>query len=198
MSWDLFTPFEEMKKNGQWPVPWTSAMGLVPEVQKLGANLIGCEIGANFGINIVYFLDNLPNISKIHAIDPYMPYDDRITGGGMVTQEYMDKVKSCFLTNSEPYKDKINFINKTSDEASKEIEDNSLDYVFIDGDHNYEAVIRDMKNYYPKVKSGGIFAGHDSHSEGVQKAVKEFADGLGINYDIIKICAHQTWYWVKN
>ena len=197
MEWDLFMPFSEMKEKGMWPVPWTSAMGLVDEVKKLEGDIIGCEIGANYGINIVYFLDNLPNIKKLYAIDPYLPYDDRITGGEYVTQEYMTKVKDAFLVNTEQYKDKIEFIHDTSDNAHKLIEDNSLDYIFIDGDHNYEAVAKDLRNYYSKVKIGGIFAGHDLHSHGVQEALKEFVEEMGVDINKVKACAHQTWYWVK-
>jgi predicted O-methyltransferase YrrM len=198
MDWDLFVPFEDMKKEGKWPVPWTSAMGLVPEIKKLGDNLIGCEIGSNFGINIVYFLDNLPNIEKIITIDPYIAYDDTITGGEIFTQEDMNKVMQCFLINMEPYRDKIEFIHDTSDNYFSKIADNSLDYIFIDGDHNYEAVIKDMKNYYSKVKDGGIFSGHDVGSQGVQRALNEFVREFNIDVQTIKTCEHQTWYWIKN
>jgi hypothetical protein len=200
MSYDLFVPFKTMKEEGKWPIPWTSAMGLIDEIKKLGDDIIGCEVGANFGMNIVYFLDNLPNIKKIIAIDPYLSYDDRITGGEIVPQETMDRVLEAFLVNVEPYKDKIKFIHDTSDNAYTQIEDGSLDYVFIDGDHNYEAVIKDMKHFYDKVKVGGIFAGHDVNSAGVQRALNEFVKEYKIGNNganIIKVCDHQTWYWTK-
>jgi hypothetical protein len=195
IEWDLFLPIDQLRQRGQWPIPWTSAMGLLPEIEKLGDNLIGCEIGISFGWNIFYFLENSKNISKIHAIDPYIPYDDRITGGVMVTQEEIDRVKQTFLTSAEPFMNKINFINKKSIDAINDIEDNSLDYIFIDGDHNYEAVVQDLKNYYSKVKTGGIFAGHDIGSQGVQRALSEFLPKLGITE--VRTCAHSTWYLFK-
>lgn len=52
----------------------------------------------------------------------------------------------------------------------------SLDYVYIDADHHYEGVCRDLDAWLPKVKSGGIIAGHDFcdyPSYGVVRAVTE-------------------------
>jgi predicted O-methyltransferase YrrM len=46
-------------------------------------------------------------------------------------------------------------------EASKLYADASLDFVFIDADHRYEMVARDIDAWLPKVKRGGIIAGHD-------------------------------------
>lgn len=182
-----------MKEDGQWPLSWTSAIGLVPKIAALGDNIIGCEVGVSYGFNLVYFLDNLPNIKKVFAIDPYMPYDDG--PGGYVTQEVIDKVKECFLANIEPHKDKVEFINRMSKDAFLYVPDNYLDYIFIDGDHSYEAVISDMKKYYSKVKSGGIFAGHDKGLPGVDQAIKEFAAEMG--YDAPTVVPNATWYWIK-
>ena len=197
-NWDIFSPIKTMKEEGYWPVPWTSGMGLVKEIAKLGDNVVGCEIGANVGINIIYFLDNLPNIKKIIAIDPYAVYDDRITGGEIVSQEISDKVRESFLVNIESYKDRVEFIHDTSDNSHSKIPDNSLDYIFIDGDHNYDAVLKDMKNYYSKVKDNGIFAGHDIQSQGVQQAIRQFAEEYKIDLSTVKVCDHQAWYWIKN
>lgn len=52
----------------------------------------------------------------------------------------------------------------------------SLDYVYIDADHHYEAVVRDIDAWLPKVKRGGVIAGHDFAEYpgfGVIKAVME-------------------------
>tara|TARA_B100000029_G_scaffold311698_1_gene304190 strand:- start:46315 stop:46977 length:663 start_codon:yes stop_codon:yes gene_type:complete len=44
--------------------------------------------------------------------------------------------------------------------------DKEYDAVFIDGNHSYEYVKKDLENYYPKVKAGGIVALHDANFEG--------------------------------
>lgn len=48
-----------------------------------------------------------------------------------------------------------------SDEVAQYIAANSLDYVYIDGDHRYKSVMRDIVVWWPKVRPGGILAGHD-------------------------------------
>lgn len=65
-------------------------------------------------------------------------------------------------------------IKKTSDEAATEWT-RSIDYLYIDGDHSYDAVVRDVRNFVPFVREGGVFALHDykAGKEGVRRAVDE-------------------------
>ena len=53
--------------------------------------------------------------------------------------------------------------------------DQSLDFVFLDADHDYESVKADIAAWLPKVKPGGILAGHDYMCgwPGVDRAVAE-------------------------
>lgn len=71
-------------------------------------------------------------------------------------------------------------IRQSSVEAAKDVADDSLDFVFIDADHNYKSVRNDILAWVPKVKSGGIVSGHDyyvfpySRNRGVIDAVDEY------------------------
>ena len=56
---------------------------------------------------------------------------------------------------------RVEIIEKSSLEAVKTFQDNSLDLVFLDADHRYLKVIDDLNAWWPKVKPGGIFCGHD-------------------------------------
>jgi len=49
----------------------------------------------------------------------------------------------------------------------------SFDLVFVDADHSYDAVKRDIWAWKPKIKKGGILCGHDYHWDTVKKAVNE-------------------------
>jgi len=85
------------------------------------------------------------------------------------------KLYDTFLSNIESVKHVIKPIKMTSVEASKLYEDNSLDFVFIDASHEYEDVKEDILSWLPKVKVGGVLAGHDYGDvfDGVVKAVDE-------------------------
>jgi predicted O-methyltransferase YrrM len=63
-------------------------------------------------------------------------------------------------------------------DAVKTYADESLDFVFIDGSHDYESVCKDIDAWLPKVKPFGILAGHDyRHYEGVRRAVDSKLQG---------------------
>lgn len=69
----------------------------------------------------------------------------------------------------------IEFIRGKSMDVVDSIQNFSLDFVFIDASHEYEDVIADINSWYPKVKEGGVIAGHDyPHWPGVKKAVDEY------------------------
>ena len=61
-----------------------------------------------------------------------------------------------------------------------------LDFVYIDGEHTYKAVLQDMNDYWDKIKVGGIMAGHDYNdtNPGSVKAVNEFAEKNKLEFRI--------------
>ncbi|GAI57889.1 unnamed protein product [marine sediment metagenome] len=81
-----------------------------------------------------------------------------------------------------------------SADAVNLIPDN-LDFVYIDGNHAYEFVKEDIKNYWPKVKKGGVFGGHDyynlSKAREVKKAVDEF-----VKENKLKLFTGNIDWWV--
>lgn len=75
----------------------------------------------------------------------------------------------------------------TSIEAAERIPDASLDFVYVDARHDYESVLEDLAAWHPKVRPGGVFAGHDyidgkfpAGIFGVRSAVDEFFAERGI------------------
>ena len=80
----------------------------------------------------------------------------------------------------------IKYIQKRSQDAYSLFEDSSIDILYIDGDHSYESVKNDLKNWHPKVKFGGFICGHDynatSHPAVIQ-AVDEFVELNNLQID---------------
>ena len=90
-------------------------------------------------------------------------------------QVNVSKMEDEFDKNTEHLSDSMNVGQGPSDLSAKHFVDNSVDNLFIDAGHSYEAVLADLKAWYPKMKNGSTMAGHDYNSwEGVKKAVLEF------------------------
>jgi hypothetical protein len=99
------------------------------------------------------------------------------------------------------FSNKVTFLKGLSSNMAKDIEEDSLDMVYLDACHTYEAVLEDLEVYLPKLKKGGIMAGHDflNPTYGVNKAVYEFAEKN--NYEINTIPEHSpenaSFWFVK-
>ena len=114
---------------------------------------------------------------------------------GDTSQLLLDCNESLKLYTIDPYGDRFKLYRLTSDDAADEFEKEFFDLIFIDGLHTYEQLSKDCANYYSKLKTGGIFAGHDyTVSEGVNRAVNEFVAKQ--NKEVIQGDC-DTWFWVK-
>ncbi len=76
-----------------------------------------------------------------------------------------------------------------------------LDFVYVDAQHHYEAVKQDIEMWAPKIRRGGILAGHDyldgmvaGSLYGVRKAVGEFVDRTGVKLLVSREPNHPSWF----
>lgn len=119
---------------------------------------LGFKVGAEIGVFKGEFTEKFCKAGlKMYAIDPWISYE----GAGR-TQEI--KARQDFLYGHAgrvlaPYDCAL--IRKTSVEALKDFEDESLDFVYIDGDHSFKHVATDIEEWTKKVKKGGVVSGHD-------------------------------------
>ena len=70
----------------------------------------------------------------------------------------------------------------------KSFADESLDFIYIDGDHSYKAVKADFEAWWPKIRPGGYVFGDDygsKGSSGVKPAIDQFARKVGVKVNII-------------
>ena len=167
-----------------------SGRGLLPFIQELTGEIVGCEIGVCHGFTTEYFLKNTPTIKKVYVVDNYPAFVD--WDGTRITAERQEVTKRLCKQRLEKYGDKVVFAYESSVTFAQTLEDDSLDYVFVDGDHSYEATLADIQNYWPKVKKGGIFAGHDINLTSVDNAVKEF-----FKETPVKVVENNAWFLIK-
>lgn len=189
----MFKTVKEMKESGEWNSFYISGIGLAPVINSLGKNLVGLELGVARAETTAYLLDNCPNIKTYYAVDPWQPYQD---WNGPIDANMIGSMKAAAMSNIADHEKKVKIIEDYSHNAAKKIKDNSLDFIFIDGDHSHEAALFDMTTFWPKVKSGGLFAGHDAGMATVDKALETFRISHGIETPI-NYCPNQCWYWIK-
>lgn len=191
-EWNIRT----LKEQGQWDSKkWISAPGLCDLVTHLfqqQETIVGLEIGVASGWTMNHFLQNLPNL-QLTGIDPYIGYMD---GNIKIAQEMLDAQYLAAQDNISDFAPRGKILRGYSQDFVNLFEDKSLDYIFIDGDHSYEGALRDCELFFPKIKSNGIFAGHDWSFDGVQKAVNEFKDKNGSPN--IRMIKEDVWYWIKD
>lgn len=100
----------------------------------------------------------------------------------------------------------VRILRKDSVEAAGDFPDESLDWVFLDAGHTYKQVVKDLKAWFPKVRKGGMFSGHDYFDSvdnyyaefGVKSAVDEFFASLGMAFETTDCDPHSiSWYVFK-
>lgn len=152
---------------------------------------IGAEIGVARGKNAKILCETIPNL-ELYCIDPWIKYSNW-------TQEKMDQRYEDTVKRLAPYNVKI--VRKTSMEAVKDFDDQSLDFIHIDGFHDFDWVMMDMIRWIPKVRPGGIVSGHDYYPfyrGGVMTAVDAYVKAHNIRDWYVTREKEPSWFWVKD
>ena len=139
------------------------------------------EIGSFKGRSTAFMAVEIANSGKkiqFDCIDPMKAIGHYENAARINPQEWDGYSVEDFHRRLEPVKGLYNLHQMPSDEAVNLYEDGSIDFIMIDGDHSYEAVKRDIQNFLPKMRSGGLMAGDDAFAEEVQRAVADAAGSL--------------------
>lgn len=147
-------------------------------VQQADDDSLFVEIGSYKGKSAAFMAVEIANSNKkirFECIDPMelmgaylnMPQNEK---DGYSLDEFQKRLESV--------KGYYKLHQMTSDEAVKLYEDNSIDFLLIDGDHSYEGVKKDIANYLPKMRSGGLIVGDDAYDPEIQRALNDAARHL--------------------
>lgn len=151
----------------------------------------GAEVGVGRGRNSAVLCKTIPGL-KLKCIDPWEAFYQ-------ASQDIMDGI----YENAHARLDRFGceLIRKRSLDAVKDFEDSSLDFVYIDGLHEFDNVMRDLINWIPKVREGGIVSGHDymvSPRCGVVRAVDVYTQVHNVPlWYITNPDPASSWFWVR-
>jgi hypothetical protein len=133
--------------------------------QITGDRSLFVEIGANVGESCL-LASAFDFIETVVSIDPFGEYQ---------FEDYKKRTRHCSRT----------YIRNKSEAVANKFSDSEIDILYVDGDHSYESVSRDLELYHPKIKEGGVLGGHDygkAHPETI-KAVDEFCEKNDLQID---------------
>jgi hypothetical protein len=155
------------------------------------------EIGPYYGKSTAFMAVELINSGKkiqFDTIDTFEGSSEHKIPGYNPELEKYGTYYHIFKQNMKPIENFINVYVMSSERASKFYQDNSISFIYIDASHEYEYVKNDIHTWYPKVKTGGIIAGHDYGLESVKNAVHD-------SLDIISLLGtpneEDTWVYTK-
>lgn len=146
--------------------------------EKIDMNLT-VEIGTFAGENAVIMSEYF---KKIYTIDPWQNGYDQ---NDLASSIDFNEVEKAFKNRTININNIIH-IKKTGEEALNDFENESLDFVYIDGNHQEAAVIKDINSWRLKVKKNGIIAGHDLSWSSVQNAI------ASCSLDLV-FTSHESW-----
>jgi len=158
---------------------------------------IGIGIGVAAGNYSKIIIENF-GLNKLYLLDNWEGYE-------YVTQAKQDIFYKNILELEEQHKGLVEVIKGDSVNGVGRFEDEYFDFIYIDADHHYEVVVNDLKLWYPKLKKGGIFSGHDytgletDKHFGVTQAVDEFVEKLELPLFITQGTKRipSSWYLMK-
>lgn len=144
---------------------------------------IGCWKGKSSSYMAVEIANSKKNIEFI-CVDTWK-------GGIEQSDINTDNLYEIFIDNMRPVEKFYKHLRTTSIQASILFENESLDFVFIDASHSYIDVKNDILAWKPKIKKGGILAGHD-YSSGWPEVVKAVDELIQNDMYFTELC------WVHN
>jgi hypothetical protein len=172
---------------------------------------VGAEIGVETGRYSKSLLDRNPGLEKLYLVDAWAAYDGY---RDHVTQAKVDGLLATAKDRLKGDAKRVEFIRKYSMDATQDIKNRSLDFVYIDANHGLPWVMDDICAWEKKVRKGGIVSGHDYCRRGpgpyqchVVQAVHAYTDAFFIEpwfivgrKDVVdgeKRDRPRSFFWVK-
>ena len=150
-------------------------------------------MGVHTGMTTSMLLQRCPKL-KLYAVDnwwavPAKPSDpEELKNWKDVGLAGRDpkRDRRRFEQRTAPYKDRLTVLYGDSVTMAEKVEDGSLDFVFIDADHQYDSVMADIKAWVPKVKEDGVICGHDYNHPRFPDVARAVFDCFGDQHEEVR------------
>lgn len=147
----------------------------------------GVELGVFAGQTYFYLLERFPDLT-LTGIDIFEHGKvDNDQGARSYRQFPLHKYFEQIMERKEAFGDRAVLIRGDTADSVRLVK-NKVDFVFIDGDHTYEGVKRDIEAWLPKIKKRGFIAGHDIDMSSVKKAVTELLPNYSNPGEVVWYC----------
>jgi predicted O-methyltransferase YrrM len=148
----------------------------------------GAEIGVLRGKTFFALLDACPDLAMI-GVDQWRQLPFREDENAETYQAFdMEGFYESVRERCRSYGDRAHILRGDSVDMAASLEDGSLDFVFIDGDHTEPGFRRDLLAWAPKVKADGVVFGHDYSWPTVQRVLDELAPKWTAHTDEVWSC----------
>lgn len=137
---------------------YQGGLDLINDLDNIIGNGVGVEVGVFRG-ELSKRIMELWTGGTMYMVDIWRKVGDEYTDVCNNEEQIQYLVDTC--NNVQGYEDRTIIIRTDSEKASKLFPDESLDFIYIDANHAYEHVKKDLEIWFPKLKKGGVFAGHD-------------------------------------
>ena len=166
---------------------------LVFPINQLGNNIKGAEVGVLSAQVSCCFLQKCNNIDTMYLIDPYKEHFDSIQEKHFDEKEMeIMKLNAHHNVKWSGFESKAKFLEMTDDEALNEIDDESLDFVYIDVWLEIEQIVSRIEKWSKKVRPGGIVSGHDWYYPPMQEILEFYRNDQPL-YNV-----NNVWMWYKD
>ena len=176
---------------------WFNFEDIYTEMVQTHKTGVFVEVGSWLGKSTAYMgqllRDNPECMVDFYAVDTWKgsPGDNAFEKelekhGGDVYGAFTENMEKCGVTEF------VIPLRMSSVEAAKNFGDLSLDFVFIDADHKYDPFSADLRAWLPKVKVGGVIAGHDHEHGPIIRALSELIPGAARYKPVNK---GNSWFW---
>jgi len=168
---------------------------LAKKFKDLGLNT-GVEVGVRWGEYSQILCEQNPKLS-LRAVDPY-----NVVYADFRSKREGDKRQKKYLEHAlerlKPFNCEV--VVKTSLDAVRDVPYESIDFVYIDGSHEFDYVMCDIIEWGKRVKKGGIISGHDYYNfrrAGVVRAVDAYAEDHKVQKIYLTDERTPSWWFTR-